>query len=67
MLAKADDVGIFVRALNESELEIYFSIYMHEYMDLTSVYQSIAKYYKDIDTIVIQFMNTTNFSCNGYT
>jgi hypothetical protein len=27
-------------------------------------YQSIAKYHKDIDTIVIQFMNTTDFE--GY-
>ena len=28
-------------------------------------YQSIAKYHNDIDTVVIQFVNTTNF--DGYT
>jgi hypothetical protein len=27
-------------------------------------YQSIAKYHEDIDTVVVQFVNTTDFS--GY-
>ncbi len=70
MLATAEDVGIFLRALNdgsvfkEGEQEIYSSIYVYEHTGLVVGYQSIAKYHKDIDTIVIQFMNTTNF--DGY-
>jgi CubicO group peptidase (beta-lactamase class C family) len=70
MLATAEDVGIFLRALNdgslfeEGEQEIYSSIYVYEHTGLVVGYQSIAKYHKDIDTIVIQFMNTTDF--NGY-
>ncbi len=71
MLATAEDVGIFLRALNdgslfdEGEQEIYSSIYVYEHTGLVLGYQSIAKYHKDIDTIVIQFVNTTNF--DGYT
>ncbi|WPP49958.1 serine hydrolase domain-containing protein [Catalinimonas niigatensis] len=71
MLATAEDVGIFLRALNdgslfeEGEQEIYSSIYVYEHTGLIPGYQSIAKYHKDIDTIVIQFVNTTNF--DGYT
>lgn len=71
MLATAEDVGIFLRALNDGsvfdkgEQEIYSSIYVYEHTGLIPGYQSIAKYHKDIDTIVIQFVNTTNF--DGYT
>ncbi|WP_091434390.1 serine hydrolase domain-containing protein [Flavobacterium degerlachei] len=70
MLATAEDVGIFLRALNDGsvfnkgEQEIYSSIYVYEHTGLLPGYQSIAKYYKDIDTVVIQFNNTTNF--DGY-
>ena len=70
MLATAEDVGKFLRALNdgsvfkEGEQDIYSSIYEYEHTGLLPGYQSIAKYYKDIDTVVIQFNNTTNF--NGY-
>jgi CubicO group peptidase (beta-lactamase class C family) len=70
MLATAADVGIFLRALNdgsvfsEGEQEIYSSIYVYEHTGLIVGYQSIAKYHKDIDAIVIQFVNTTNF--DGY-
>jgi D-alanyl-D-alanine carboxypeptidase len=70
MIATAEDVGIFLRALNdgsvfkEGEQEIYSSIYVYEHTGLLVGYQSIAKYYKDIDTAVIQFNNTTNF--DGY-
>ena len=71
MLATAEDVGIFLRALNdgslfdEGEQEIYSSIYVYEHTGLVTGYQSIAKYHKDIDTVVIQFVNTTDF--DGYT
>lgn len=70
MLATAEDVGIFLRALNdgslfdEGEQEIYSSIYVYEHTGLVPGYQSIAKYHKDINTIVIQFVNTTDFE--GY-
>ena len=70
MLATAEDVGIFLRALNngsvfdKGEQEIYSSIYVYEHTGLLPGYQSIAKYYKDMDMVVIQFNNTTNF--NGY-
>ena len=70
MLATAEDVGIFLRALNdgslfdEGEQEIYSSIYKYNHTGLVPGYQSIAKYHKDIDMVVIQFNNTTNF--DGY-
>ena len=70
MLATAQDVGIFLRALNdgsvfdEGEQEIYSSIYVYDHTGLIPGYQSIAEYHKDIDTVVIQFNNTTNF--DGY-
>ncbi|PIQ49319.1 MAG: serine hydrolase [Cytophagales bacterium CG12_big_fil_rev_8_21_14_0_65_40_12] len=70
MLATAEDVGIFLRALNdgsvfnEGEQEIYSSIYVYEHTGLLPGYQSFAKYHKDIDAVVIQFNNTTNF--DGY-
>lgn len=70
MIATAEDVGIFLRALNdgsvfnEGEQEIYSSIYVYEHTGLIVGYQSIAEYHKDIDTVVIQFNNTTNF--DGY-
>ena len=70
MIATAEDVGKFLRALNdgsvfnEGEQEIYSSIYVYEHTGLLPGYQSIAKYHKDIDTVVIQFNNTTNF--DGY-
>ena len=73
MLATAEDVGIFLRALNdgslfdEGEQAIYSSIYVYEHTSLVPGYQSIAKYHKDIDTVVIQLVNTTNFAWNGYT
>ncbi|WP_419211100.1 serine hydrolase domain-containing protein [Maribacter sp. X9] len=70
MLATAEDVGMFLRALNngsvfnEGEQEIYSSIYEYEHTGLLPGYQSFAKYHEDIDTVVIQFNNTTNF--DGY-
>ena len=70
MIATAEDVGIFLRALNdgsvfnEGEQEIYSSIYVYKHTGLLVGYQSFAEYHKDIDTVVIQFNNTTNF--DGY-
>lgn len=69
MVATAEDVGIFLRALNdgsllnEKEQAIYSSIYEYEHTGLLPGYSSIARYQKDIDTVVIQFVNTSG----GYT
>lgn len=66
MLATAEDVGIFLRALNdgtlfdEDEQEVYSSIYEYEHKGWIPGYQSIAKYHKNIDTVIIQFTNTTD-------
>ena len=68
MLATAEDIGIFLRALNngsvfdKGEQEIY--PYVYEHGGLVPGYQSIAEYHKDINTVVVQFINTTNF--DGY-
>jgi CubicO group peptidase (beta-lactamase class C family) len=65
MVATAGDVGIFLRALNDGSLlndneqAIYSSIYEYEHTGWLPGYQSIAKYHKDIDAVVIQFANTT--------
>ncbi|MHA7130624.1 serine hydrolase domain-containing protein [Algoriphagus namhaensis] len=70
MLATAEDLGKFIRALNdgsvfaEGEQEIYSSIYEYEHTGLVVGYQTIAKYHEEIDTVVIQFTNVTDFQ--GY-
>lgn len=66
MLATAEDVGKFLRALNDGSLfepgeqEIYSSIYKYEHSGWVPGYQSFAKYYKDIDAVVVEFYNTTD-------
>ena len=70
MFATAHDVAVFLRALNDGtvfqsdEQETYSSLYEYNHTGLAAGYQSIAKYHEDIDTVVIQFNNTTDF--NGY-
>jgi CubicO group peptidase (beta-lactamase class C family) len=65
MVATAQDVGIFLRALNDGSLlndneqAIYSSIYAYEHTGLLPGYSSIARYHKDIDAVVIQFVNTS--------
>ena len=64
MMATAEDVGIFLRALNDGSLlndneqAIYSSIYVYEHKGWVLGYYSIARYHEDIDTVVIQFVNT---------
>ena len=64
MVATAQDVGTFLRALNDgsllndSEQAIYSSIYEYEHTGWVLGYYSIARYHKDIDTVVVQFVNT---------
>jgi len=71
MVATAEDVGIFLRALNDSSLfdkgeqEIYSSIYVYDHTGLIPGYRSIARYIKGIDAGFAQFVNTTNF--DGHT
>ena len=66
MLATAEDVGIFLRALNdgsifdEGEQEIYSSVYKYEHAGWVPGYQSFAKYHKDIDAVIIEFYSTTD-------
>ena len=69
MVATADDVGIFLRALNDGSLlndneqAIYSSIYEYGHTGLLPGYSCIARYHKDIDAVVVQFVNTSG----GYT
>lgn len=70
-LATAEDLSKFIRSLNDGsvfrnkkEQEIYSTIYKYEHTGLIPGYQTIAKYHKDIDAVVIQFTNTVNF--DGY-
>ena len=64
-VASAEDVGIFIRALNDGSLfngnekAIYDTIYVYEHTGWVLGYSSIARYHKDIDTVVIQFTSTT--------
>lgn len=65
MIATAQDVGIFLRALNDGSLlnddeqAIYSSLYEYEHTGWVPGYHSIARYHEDMDTVVIQFVNTT--------
>ena len=68
MLATAEDVGKFLRALNNGSIfnagEAKIYPYVFEHGGLVIGYQSLAEYDKDFDTVVVQFINTTDF--NGY-
>jgi len=65
MIANAEDVGIFIRALNDGSLltdneqTLYTSVYEYGHSGLLPGYYSIAKYHSEIDTVVVQFVNTT--------
>lgn len=66
MLATAEDVGTFLRAMNNGtifkpgEKEIYSSIYEYEHSGWVPGYQSFSKYYKELDAVVVQFYSTTD-------
>jgi len=66
MHATAEDVGTFLRALNDGSLfepgeqEIYASIYEYEHAGWVPGYQSFAKYHKDLDAVIIEFYSTTD-------
>lgn len=66
MHATAENVGTFLRALNDGSLfeqgeqEIYASIYEYEHSGWVPGYQSFAKYHKDLDAVIIEFYSTTD-------
>lgn len=66
MMATAEDVGIFLRALNEGtffsdeERKIYASVYEYEHGGWVPGYQSFAKYHPDIDAVTVEFYSTTD-------
>ena len=65
MIATAQDVGVFLRALHDGSLlngdeqAIYSSIYEYGHKGWVLGYQSIARYHEEIDAVVVQFVNTT--------
>jgi CubicO group peptidase (beta-lactamase class C family) len=65
MIATAEDVSIFLRALidgtlfSPEEQDIYASVYPYEHTGWLPGYTSIARYHPDIDAIVVQFVNTS--------
>jgi len=66
MHATAEDVGNFLRALNDGSLfepgeqEIYASIYEYEHSGWVPGYQSFANYNKELDAVIVQFYSTTD-------
>ena len=66
MHATAEDVGTFLRALNDGsvfeqgEQEIYASVYEYEHSGWVPGYQSFAKYHKDLDAVIVEFYSTTD-------
>ncbi|ARN77212.1 serine hydrolase [Nonlabens spongiae] len=66
MHATAEDVGKFLRALNdgsvfeEGEREIYSSLYELKHAGWVPGYQSFAEYYDNINTVVVAFYSTTD-------
>lgn len=65
MVATAQDVGVFLRALtdgpllSDAERAVYSSLYEYEHTGWLPGYHSIARYHPDIDAVVVQFVNTT--------
>ncbi|MGB2129100.1 MAG: serine hydrolase domain-containing protein [Flavicella sp.] len=66
MLATAEDVGIFIRALNDGSLfepgeqQIYSSIYKYEHAGWIPGYQSFASYDIELNTVFVEFYSTTD-------
>lgn len=65
MIATAEDVSIFLRALidgtlfSPEEQAIYTSVYPYEHTGWLPGYTSIARYQPDIDAVVVQFVSTS--------
>ncbi len=65
MLATAEDVAVFLRALIDGTLltpkeqKLYSSVYVYEHTGWIPGYTSIARYHPDIDAVVVMFVNTS--------
>lgn len=65
MIATAEDVSIFLRALIDGTLftaeekAIYTSVYPYEHTGWLPGYTSIARYHSDLDAVVVQFVSTS--------
>lgn len=66
MVASAEDVGVFLRALIDGTLftpeeqAIYTSVYEYEHTGWVHGYTSIARYHPDSDAVIVQFVNTSH-------
>lgn len=66
MVATAEDVGIFLRALNDGTLfdkdenDIYSSLYKYNHSGWVPGYMSFANYHEETDAVVVLFTNTTD-------
>lgn len=65
-VATIADVGQFIRALNdgsvfdsETEKQLYDDLYVYHHTGWVLGYNSIARYHPEIDTVLVQFVNTT--------
>ncbi len=65
MIATAEDVTIFLRALIDGTLftpeeqAIYSSVYRYEHTGWLPGYTSIARYHREMDAVVVQFVSTS--------
>ncbi len=65
MVASAEDVGLFIRAMIDGSLftnkeqAIYGSIYEYGHTGWIPGYTSIARYHPEIDAVIVQFVNTS--------
>lgn len=65
MIASAEDVSIFLRALidgtlfSPEEQVIYSSVYTYEHTGWLPGYTSIARHHPQMDAVVVQFVNTS--------
>lgn len=65
MVATAQDVGVFLRALNDgtlltaAEQAVYDSVYVRQHTGLLPGYLSIARHHRDLDAVVVLFANTS--------
>ena len=66
MLATAQDVGSFLKALNNGTLltqeqqALYTSLYKYEHAGWVPGYQSFASYHKELDAVLVCFYSTTD-------
>ncbi|MGB0836539.1 MAG: serine hydrolase domain-containing protein [Flavobacteriaceae bacterium] len=65
MISTAEDVGVFLKALNtgtlltSNEMQVYQSLYKFSHTGLLPGYQSIARYDMESDILIVQFNNTS--------